>query len=422
MKKIIEIKNWLLAKPLWMKAGLGLVIVTVAWFGYTRFFSGTKSTSIQYQTATVTQGPLVVSVAVSGQVSSANSGSVTTQASGVVTKILVQNGDTVKTGQAIAQFDLDQNSLQKYQQALASYQSAKNNVAAAQANAYTLQSSMFVANQKFTTGAIANGTASYDPTYIEQNATWLASEQQYLNQQNVIAAAQTALNAAAASLKDVSATVTAPISGKVTGLSLQVGSVLTSATNANGGSTDQKIASIQTSAAPTVTVQLTQVDVPNIKVGNKATLLFDAFPNQTFTGKVVSIDTIGAVSSGVTTYPAVIQLDTNTGNIFSNMTVTANIITNTKDNVLLVPIAAIQTSTTGDTSVQVMKNGQPTQVNVTVGLESATQAEITAGLSLGDTVVTGTTGGTKAATVSNTSSVFSSLTGGNRGGFARPGN
>ncbi len=417
MHKLNDFKNWLLHTSIFVKGTLVVVIALAAWFGLPKLIGGSKSSAISYQTTAASTGTIVVTVTESGAVSSANSGSVTTQASGVVNKILVQNGETVKTGQAIAQFDLDQTSLQKYQQALASYQGAKNNLANAQAQAYTLQSAMFVANQKFLTGVIAAGTPTYDPTYVEQNATWLASEQQYITQQSVITAAQTSVNAAAAALQAVSPTVTAPISGTVTGLSLQIGSVLSSVTNSSGGSTDQKIASIQTSAAPTVTVQLTQVDVPNIKVGDKATLTFDAFAGKTYTGKVVSIDTIGAVSSGVTTYPAVIQLDdTGVTNIFSNMTVTANIITASKDNVIMVPNAAISTNSNGEEVVRIMKNGTPTTTIVTTGLASATQTEILTGVADGDLVVTGTTGGTAAASnVSSTTSVFSTLTGGNRG-------
>ena len=411
-----DLKDRIFKSPIWVKALIVVIIVAIGWFTIPKLLGTQSNSATQYQTAQVTKGTIIVTVSSSGQVSSANSGSVTTQASGVVTKILVQNGQTVKTGQPIAEFDLDQTSKQKYASAMAAYQGAKNSVASAQADAYSLQSSMFVANQKFMNGVIAAGTASYDPTYVEQNADWLASQQKYITQQSVIAQAQTSLNSAALALQQVSTTVTSPISGTVTGLSLQVGSVLTSASDANGNSTAQKIASIKTAAEPTVSVNLTQVDVPNVKVGDKATLTFDSFPDETFTGSVVSIDTIGAVTSGVTTYPAVIKLDSASDSILSNMTATANIITDSKDDVLLVPSAAVQTSTAGDSSVRVLKNGQVTSVPVTIGLSSSTQVEVDSGLAEGDTVVTGTTAPATTTTGATTStSPFSGLTGGNRG-------
>jgi len=413
MKMLQSLKNWFINSSLTIKVILLVIILGIGYFGYTNFVKKSATTQSQYQTATVEKGSIIVTVTSSGSVSSANSGSVTTQASGVVTKILVQNGQQVKTGQQIATFDLDQTSKQKYAAATASYQSAKNNLASAQSQLYTLQSAMFVANQKFVTGAGSEtaGDSTSDPNYIEQNADWLAAEAKYTQQQSVIAQAQTSLNAAALALQQVSPTVTAPISGTVTGLSLQVGSVLGSVADSNGNSTAQKIASVQTTAAPTVTVNLTQVDIPTIKVGDKATLTFDAFADKTFTGQIVSIDTIGSVSSGVTTYPAVIKLDTASSDIFSNMTATANIITDSKDDVLLVPTSAVTTSN-GESTVRVLKNGQVSIVPVTTGLSSSTQVEIDSGLNEGDTVVTGTTAATGTSAVSTTTSPFSTLGGG----------
>ncbi len=421
MQKLLSLKNWFIQSSLLIKIIFLVIILGVGYLGYTKFVKKSSTTQSQYQTATAEKGTIVVTVSSSGSVSSANSGSVTTQASGVVTKILVKNGQQVKTGQQIATFDLDQTSKQKYAAATASYQSAKNNLASAQSQLYTLQSQMFVANQKFVTGAGSEtaGDSTADPNYIEQNADWLAAEQKYIQQQSVIAQAQTSVSAAALALQQVSPTVTAPISGTVTGLSLQIGSVLGSASDSNGNSTAQKIASIQTTAAPTVTVNLTQVDIPTIKVGDKATLTFDAFSDKTYTGEVVSIDTIGSVSSGVTTYPAVIKLDTASSDIFSNMTATANIITNSKADVLLVPSSAV-TTLNGESTVRILKNGEVSQVPVTTGLSSSTQVEIDSGLSEGDTVITGSAASaTGASSVSTTTSPFSTFGGARSGGAAR---
>ena len=163
---------------------------------------------------------------------------------------------------------------------------------------------------------------------------------------------------------------------------------MTSQSNTSGTATSQKIASIQTGASPITQVNLTQIDTPKVKIGNRTTLTFDAFPGKTFTGKIVSIDTIGAVSSGVTTYPAVIKLDTEVPDIFSNMTAQANIITQVKDNVILVPSGAVQTSN-GQSTVRVLRSRQVISVPVEVGDSNDTQTEIISGVSEGDAVVTG---------------------------------
>jgi macrolide-specific efflux system membrane fusion protein len=413
--RLIAIKNWLLGLPLLGKIVVLAVVAGVLWFGYTKL-RGSSTAAPQYQTATVTRGTLVVSVTASGQVSTANSGSISTNASGVVTKVFVKNGDVVKGGAPIAEMELDQNGQQKYDQALSSYQGAKNNLQQAQADLYSLQSKMFAANQSFMNGAVANGLAQGDTVYIQQNGDWLAAEAAYQNQQNVITAAQSSVNSAAASLQQASPTVYAPISGTVTGMSLQVGSVLTAQSSTTGTPTSQKIASIQTSAPPTITVNMTEIDIPKVKIGDRATLTFDALPNKPYTGKVVSIDTIGTVSSGVTTYPVVIGLDITAPDIYSNMNAQANIITDTRDNVLSVPSAAVQTSSTGATTVRVLNNGQITSVPVQVGISSDTDTEITSGLNEGDTVVTSVINPTTTTSTTGTTSVFSAL-GGGRGGF-----
>jgi len=102
---------------------------------------------------------------------------------------------------------------------------------------------------------------------------------------------------------------------------------------------------------------------------------------------VLIVDTNGQVASGVTTYPATIVFDTSAPNIYPNMSVNADIITNVKDNVILVPSGAIQTSNNQST-VQILKNGKPTDVTVELGDSNDTQTEIVSGVSEGDLVVT----------------------------------
>lgn len=391
---------------------ISVIVLLILVFGGFKIF-GKKTAKVQYQTAAAERGTLIVAVSASGQVSINNSASVTTQTSGVVNKIYVQNGQIIKSGDPIAQVELDMDGKQRSAQALASYQSAKNNLESARATEYSLNSQMFLANQKFINNSIARSLVTVDPSYIQENSDWLAAESKYKNQQNVIAQAQTSVSSAWASYQQASPTIYAPISGVISGLSLQVGAVLTAQTSSSGSSTSQRIANIKTQATPTVIVNLTQVDVPNVKPGNLATITLDALPGKTYTGKVISIDTTGTISSGVTSYPAVIKLDISADEIFPNMTAQANIITQTKDNILLIPSSAIH-SQSGQSGVyvEVMKNNQVNQVNVETGLSSNTQTEIITGLTEADIVITGTVNSPTNRT-QTTTSPFS--LGGNRG-------
>lgn len=407
--------------PLWGKIGIGLFILLVAWFMFSRYIpKGSKTT---YTTDTATKGTLIVTVTASGNISSANSAQVSTQTSGVVSKIYVKNGDTVKAGDPIALVDLDMNGKQRADQALASYQSAQNTLNNANAQMYTLQSAMF-SNWKIYTDIAENSTYQNPDsspntgnrtltqfTTVQDN--WLAAEAQYKNQQGVVAAAQTNLSSAWANYQQTSPTIYAPISGTISGLSFQEGSVLTAQTSSTGTSTSQRIANIKTDASPVAVVNVNEVDVPKVVVGDKVTMTMDAFPNQTFTGKIVSIDTTGVVSSGVTTYPAYISFDSAIDGIYPNMAVDASIITAVKDNIVMVPNAAIVTTTNGGSTVRIMKNGTVSSVDVTTGASNDTDTEIVSGVSDGDTVVTGST---TTGTSTTATSPFSALGGRGFGG------
>jgi len=404
-----------------------VAILGIGYLGYTKSFPATK-VATKYQTSTVEKGTLIVVVTGSGQVSTANNGIISTQASGVVSKLYVKDGDQVKTGDKIADIDLDLPGQQTSAQALASYQSAQNNLQNAQSAMYTTQSTMFTQWKNFynlatnSTYQNADGTPNNDNrALVDFNIPkndWLAAEAKYKTQQNTVAQAQTSLNSAWLSYQQSSPTIYAPISGTVSGLSLQVGSVIASTQSTSSSNSTQsatKIASIKTQALPAVSINLTEIDIPKIKINDKATMTFDALPDKTFTGKVVSIDTTGNVSSGVTTYPTVIRLDIDSENILTNMAATANIITATKDNVLLAPISAIQKQTDGTKYVSILTNGLPRQVGVETGLASSTETEIISGLSEGDNIITNTVS-TSSQTSNQSQSPFSGF-GNNRGGM-----
>ena len=374
---------------------------------------GSKQEKAQYQTARAEKGTLIVSISTSGQVSSANNTSVTTQASGVVAKVYAQNGQLVKVGDKIAELELDLDGKLRSTQAWASYQGAKNNLESAKSTLYTLDSSMWAANRIFVNDALARGLLVYDPTYIQESDNWLAAEAKYINQSNVVNQSQTSVNSAWLSYQQVSPIIYAPISGTVTGLSLQKGIVLVAQSTTSGSASSQKIASIKTDAPAQLSVDLTEVDVTKIEIGDKATITLDAFPDKTYTGKVISVDTIGSVSSGVTSYPAVIGLDAEAPEILPNMSVNAKIITSITNDVILVPSAVIQT-TEGESTVKVLKDGQVSSVVVEIGEANDTQTAAISGLNEGDIVITGivTSTNSKATNSSTTSSPFSSFGGG----------
>ncbi len=379
-KILIPKKSFRIVILLVLVGGAGLV----GW----RFFGKTQPTT-QYQTAAVERGTLVSSVSVSGQILSANIVNVTTNAQGVVKKVFVKERDKVITGQKILELILDLAGQQKNAAAYSSYLSAKNSLASAQASLYTLESQRSVAKKKLVDDALTKALALDDPIYVQEYSDWQAAEAKYNNQGAVIDQAKIAVNNAWLSYQLTSATVTAPSVGTISSLTAVEGLSVGQGSSGSDTTVSQKVAVIQTEANPLATFNLSEIDVSKVKAGQKATITLDSFSDKTFTGKVASVDRTGSTTSGVTSYPAIVQFDTQTPEILPNMAASAEIIIEAKDDVLSVPSAAIQTQNEQST-VRVLKSGQVQSVPVETGLTSATQTEIISGLSEGDEVVTST--------------------------------
>ena len=355
---------------------------------------GNKQQQPQYQTAKVERGTIVSSISASGQIITANIISVTTNASGVVKQVFVKDGDTVFADQNIAEITLDASGQQKNAQAWSSYLSAKNSLESAKATQYSLQSDMFTKWDDFknlaesSTYQNPDGTPRYEqralPEFHIAENDWLAAEAKYKNQQNVISQAQNSVSSAWLSYQAVSPIVTALMSGIITNITYSPGMTISASADSS-----QRIAVIKSEGTPLATFNISEIDVSKVKPGQKATIKLDSIADKTFTGKVLTVDRIGTVTSGVTNYPVVIQFDTEAPEILPNMAATASIILETKDNVLLIPSSAIQRQGNQNV-VRIMKGKKEQTITVEIGLISDTQTEILSGLSEGDEVVIST--------------------------------
>lgn len=165
---------------------------------------------------------------------------------------------------------------------------------------------------------------------------------------------------------------------------------------------------------------LNEIDVAKIKVGQKANLTFDALPDLNISGQVADIDTVGTISQNVASYGLKIGLDVQDSRIKSGMSVSATIITEAKQNVILISSSAVKTQ--GGTSyVEIMPDNTtiPVRQTVATGLANDTMTEITDGLKEGDKVVTQTITGTTATTTQTNQNNNSLRLPGLGGGFGR---
>lgn len=361
-----------------------ILIVLSALAFFTWSTTSRPSQSTQYTTVTAKRGPLVLSTRVSGSITSGSKIAINSRVSGLVKDVFVSNGEYVNAGDKIAALTLDPASLQKKTAAWADYLTAKNNLDIAKNQMNALQAVLFETNQTFVKGAGTQNPILDDPTYIIQKANWLKAESDYINQKNIITAAETALSSAWLAYTQSSDTITAPFSGYISDLYITPNSPVT-------GTADivQSIGFIKLKdMKPTAVVNLTEIDVTKVRLGQKTTMLLDAFPDKTFSGLITAINTNGSVLSGVTTYPVTITFDTQEENIYPNMEISATIINKTKNDVLTLPISSI-INQNGQNLVRVLNKNKVTLVPVITGDSTDTQTEIISGINEGDTIITG---------------------------------
>jgi multidrug efflux pump subunit AcrA (membrane-fusion protein) len=95
------------------------------------------------------------------------------------------------------------------------------------------------------------------------------------------------------------------------------------------------------------TLSLNETDAAKVKVGQAATLTFDAIDGLTINGTVAEVNSVGTVTQSVVTYTMKIGFDTQDSRILPGMTVNATIITASKDSAIVVPNSAIKSNATG---------------------------------------------------------------------------
>lgn len=198
-------------------------------------------------------------------------------------------------------------------------------------------------------------------------------------------------------------TVVAPIAGTVSTLNVANGDTLGSSSNSASNSSNGASAVIQDLSSLKAVIAVNEVDIASVKIDQKTSMTFDAIDSLTLTGKVEKVDTVGTVSQGVVSYSATIGFDSLDARVKPGMSVNADVTTEVKQDVLMVPSSAVKTSGTVH-YVQILQNGAPIQQTVETGISSDTQTEITSGLSVGDSVITQTITAGKSTTNTNSSS------------------
>jgi multidrug efflux pump subunit AcrA (membrane-fusion protein) len=142
-----------------------------------------------------------------------------------------------------------------------------------------------------------------------------------------------------------------------------------------------------------VEAYLDESDLDKAKVGNEVEVIFDALPDQTFKGKVVTVSPGLETVSNVQAVKVIVILDDVPSSVTLpiGLSASVDVISGRAENAVLVPVEALRQLDTGEYGVFVVQNGTPALRVVKVGLQDVTSAEIISGLQVGEIVSTGIT-------------------------------
>lgn len=190
--------------------------------------------------------------------------------------------------------------------------------------------------------------------------------------------AETRITVAQATINQ--AQITAPFSGTITDVEVMPGDIV------SPGIVAFRIDDLSTLY---VELQVSEIDVYQIQVGQPVSVTFDGIPNSGYAGQVSDIGLVGTSVSGVVNFPVTVKLTKVDNAVKTGMTAVANVTVAQVDNVLEVPNRAVQTIS-GGKYVYVWRENQKNYVavQVNVGLSSDTMTEISSNeLNVGDKIL-----------------------------------
>ena len=191
-----------------------------------------------------------------------------------------------------------------------------------------------------------------------------------------VAAAQARVDAAQATLNMVQ--LIAPFTGTVTDAHPLPGDQVTAGTV---GFRVDDLSSLY------VDVEISEVDINTVSVGQPVTLAFDAVLGGTYHGEVTQVSQAGASVQGVVNFTVTVKITDADGKVKPGMTAAVNITVQELKDVVLIPNRAVRLKD-GKKMVYLLQNGLPVQVEVRLGSSSDTMSVLTGGnVNVGDAII-----------------------------------
>jgi macrolide-specific efflux system membrane fusion protein len=308
----------------WHWLGLAIILIAIAAGAY--FLNSAHGNAANYTTTTIAKGNIEDTVTALGNLQPRDYVDVGAQATGQLKKLYVDIGSTVKQGQLLAEIDP--------QVASAKVQQDEGNLANLKAQLADKHAQLSLAQANFTrqkglNAAEATSKADYDSA--AQAARSAAAEVNALKGQ--IAAAQSQLDGDKVTLGY--AKIYAPMSGTVASVSIKQGQTINSVQQAP---TILRIADLKTM---TVWTQVSEADVPKLRIGMPAYFTTLGNPDKRWYGKLQQIQPTPTITNNVVLYTATFDVANPTNELMTQMTAQVFFVTASADDVVTVPVSAL---------------------------------------------------------------------------------
>jgi HlyD family secretion protein len=189
-----------------------------------------------------------------------------------------------------------------------------------------------------------------------------------------VAAAEARVQAIEATLAGVD--LTAPFDGTITSVSVKPGDQVSMSAAAAAPAAAFRIDDL---SRLLVDVEITEVDINQVKVGQDTNLSFDAILNQSYVGKVAEVARVGTVGlQGAVNFLVTIELSDADELVLPGMTAAVNIVTSQIDDVLLVPNRSVRLIN-GNRTVYILRDGQAVAETIQLGQSNESFSEVLSG-------------------------------------------
>ena len=273
-----------------------------------------KKQETEFSTSKVVTGNIQTSITATGTIEPVTSVTVGTQVSGIVAHLYVDYNSVVKKGQVIAELDKT-NLTSELNTARANLSSAQSTLNYQQANFNRYQT------------LYDKGPVSADD-FENARLTYLKAKDQVTTATQSVQKAQTNLGYA---------TITSPIDGVVLSKSVEEGQTVAASFN-----TPELFTIAQDLTDMRVIADIDEADIGGVKEGQRVAFTVDAFPDDSFEGKVTQVRQQPTTESNVVTYEVVISAPNNDLKLKPGLTANVTIYTLEKNDVLVAPSKALR--------------------------------------------------------------------------------